>query len=432
MDAMTDGKTGPLAHAAPARPDVIVVGAGVIGVACAHYLDAAGLRVTVIDQGTIGGACSGGNCGYICPSHVLPLTEPGAFGVAIKSLFTPDAPFRVKPRLDPALWNWMWQFARRCTHKQVLEVGVHLKAILDASIAEYRRLVRDEGLDCQWQETGLLYVLRTERGMRAFAETDKLLAGHFGVPAVRLDGAALPAFDPALKSGLAGAYHYPGDASLRPDLLMASWSQKLVTRGVRFIEHCRLERVNRADARVTGIETSQGPLAAERYVFALGGWSPRIAKELQCPIPIEQGKGYSVTMHRPDPCPRHPMLFPEHRIGVSPFEDGYRLGSMMEFAGYDESIPEKRIRQLHDSAKPYLITPSGPGPEKTWYGWRPMTWDSLPIIGQVPRLSNAFLSTGHNMLGMSLATATGKLVAEIMEGVSPHLDPAPFSPRRFL
>ena len=429
---MTDVQTGPLAHAAPARPDVIAVGAGVIGVACAHYLDAAGLRVTVIDQGTIGGACSGGNCGYICPSHVLPLTEPGAFGVAIKSLFTPDAPFRVKPRLDPALWNWMWQFARRCTHKQVLEVGVHLKAILDASIAEYRRLVRDEGLDCQWQETGLLYVLRTERGMRAFAETDKLLAGHFGVPAVRLDGAALPAFDPALKSGLAGAYHYPGDASLRPDLLMASWSQKLVTRGVRFIEHCRLERVNRADARVTGIETSQGPLAAERYVFALGGWSPRIAKELQCPIPIEQGKGYSVTMHRPDPCPRHPMLFPEHRIGVSPFEDGYRLGSMMEFAGYDESIPEKRIRQLHDSAKPYLITPSGPGPEKTWYGWRPMTWDSLPIIGQVPRLSNAFLSTGHNMLGMSLATATGKLVAEIMEGVSPHLDPAPFSPRRFL
>lgn len=429
---MTDGKTGPQAHAAPSRPDVIVVGAGVIGVACAHYLDAAGLRVTVIDQGTIGGACSGGNCGYICPSHVLPLTEPGAFGVAIKSLFTPDAPFRVKPRLDPALWNWMWQFARRCTHKQVLEVGVHLKAILDASIAEYRRLVRDEGLDCQWQETGLLYVLRTERGMRAFAETDKLLAGHFGVPAVRLDGAALPAFDPALKSGLAGAYHYPGDASLRPDLLMASWSQKLVTRGVRFIEHCRLERVNRADGRVTGIETSQGPLTAERYVFALGGWSPRIAKELQCPIPIEQGKGYSVTMHRPDPCPRHPMLFPEHRIGVSPFEDGYRLGSMMEFAGYDESIPEKRIRQLHDSAKPYLITPSGPGPEKTWYGWRPMTWDSLPIIGQVPRLSNAFLSTGHNMLGMSLATATGKLVAEIMEGVSPHLDPAPFSPRRFL
>ena len=108
------------------------------------------------------------------------------------------------------------------------------------------------------------------------------------------------------------------------------------------------------------------------------------------------------------------------------------IGSMMEFAGYDTSIPARRIQQLHDSAKPYLVAPSGAGPEETWYGWRPMTWDSLPIIGPTPRLANAFLATGHNMLGMSLATATGKLVAEIMEGQPPHLDPAPFSPRRFL
>jgi len=427
-----DDSTATPSDPSPKNADVIVVGAGVIGVACAHYLRAAGLRVTVIDQGTIGGACSGGNCGYICPSHVLPLTEPGAVGMALKSLFTPEAPFRVKPRLDPALLYWMWQFARRCTHRQVLDVGVHLKAILDASIAEYRRLVAEEGLDCEWKETGLLYVLLTDRGMKSFAATDRLLTDHFGVPAIRLDGGALPAFDPALKSGLAGAYHYPGDASLRPDRLMASWSQRLVTRGVRFIEHCRLEAVERSGAEVTGLATSQGSLTADRYVFALGGWSPRIAKELECPIPIEQGKGYSVTMHRPDPCPVHPMLFPEHRIGVSPFDGGYRLGSMMEFSGYDTSIPARRIRQLHDSAKPYLVTPSGAGPEETWYGWRPMTWDSLPIIGPVPRLANAYLATGHNMLGMSLATATGRLVAELMEGVSPHLDPAPFSPRRFL
>lgn len=413
------------------RPDVIVVGGGVIGVACAHYLAAAGLGVTVIDQGTIGGACSGGNCGYVCPSHVLPLTEPGAVGMAIRSLFTPDAPFRVRPRLDPALWRWMWQFAKRCTHRQMLEAGVHLKAILDASIAEYRRLVREEGLDCQWKETGLLYVFRTARGMKAFGETDRLLTDRFGVPAVRLDGAALPAFDPALKAGLAGAYHYPGDASLRPDRLMESWQRLLAGRGVRFVEHCRLERVHRSGARVTGLETSHGPMAAGRYVFALGAWSPRIAGQLGCPIPIEQGKGYSVTMHRPDPCPTHPMLFPEHRIGVSPFDDGYRLGSMMEFSGYDTSIPERRIRQLRESAVPYLVTPCGAGPERTWYGWRPMTWDSLPIIGPVPGAGNACLATGHNMLGTSLATATGRLVAELVTGAAPHIDPAPFSPARF-
>lgn len=426
----SDTPSSPVASPAE-RPDVIVVGAGVIGVACAHYLAASGLRVTVIDQGTIGGACSGGNCGYICPSHVLPLTEPGAVGVALRSLFNPSAPFRVKPRLDPALWNWMWQFARRCTHRQVLEVGVHLKAILDASLAEYRRLVVEEPLDCQWRDTGLLYVLRSRHGMDAFAKTDELLTEHFGVPAVRIEGDALPAFDPSLRADLAGGYHYPGDASLRPDQLMRAWSGRLLARGVRFVEQCRLEVIARANGRVTGLETTLGTLTADRYVFALGGWSPRIAGQLGCPIPIEQGKGYSVTMRRPDPCPRYPMLFPEHRIGVSPFDDGYRLGSMMEFAGYDTSIPARRIEQLRESAKPYLVAPCGPGPEESWYGWRPMTWDSLPIIGAVPDVANAYLATGHNMLGMSLATATGRLVAELMSGGSPHLDPAPYSPRRF-
>lgn len=412
-------------------PDVIVVGGGVVGVASAHYLAAAGRRVTVIDQGTIGGACSAGNCGYVCPSHVLPLTEPGAVGMAIRSLFTPNAPFRVKPRLDAGLVRWMWQFARRCTHRQMLDAGVHLKALLDASIAEYRRLVREEGLDCQWKETGLLYVLRTARGMRAFAETDALLTEHFGVPAVRLEGEALPAFDPSLKPGLAGAYHYPGDASLRPDRLMADWARRLAARGVTFLEGCRLERIERAGGEIRSLVTSRGPLRAGRYVFALGAWSPRIAGQLGTPIPIEQGKGYSVTMRRPDPCPVHPMLFPEHRVGISPFDDGYRIGSMMEFSGFDTSIPARRIRQLKESAAPYLVAPTGAGPEETWYGWRPMTWDSLPVIGRVPRLGNGFLATGHNMLGVSLATATGRLVAELVEGATPHLDPAPFSPDRF-
>jgi D-amino-acid dehydrogenase len=124
------------------------------------------------------------------------------------------------------------------------------------------------------------------------------------------------------------------------------------------------------------------------------------------------------------------MLFPEHRVGVSPFETGYRLGSMMEFAGYDATIPPQRIQQLQDSAKPYLAISSPCGTLQTWYGWRPMTWDSLPIIGRVPKLQNAYLATGHNMLGLSLAAATGKLIAELIEGRVPHIDPAPFSPQR--
>jgi D-amino-acid dehydrogenase len=414
------------------KSDVIVVGAGIIGIACAHYLNEAGLRVTVIDQGTVAGGCSYGNCGYICPSHVLPLTEPGAIWMGIKSLFNPRAPFRVKPRFSPALWKWMWQFARRCNHQQMLAAGVHLKAILDSSMREYRRIIPEQSLECEWKETGLLYVLRTARGMRAFAENDRMLSDEFGVAARRIEGDQLPAFDSALKPGLAGGFHYPQDASVRPDLLNASWSRRLESRGVSFVPQCRLEQVRKSGGRIASLQTSRGEMSAERIVFAMGAWSPQIAAELECSIPIEQGKGYSVTTARPNPCPRYPMLFPEHRVGVSPFETGYRLGSMMEFAGYDTKIPPHRIEQLQESARPYLVSTPPSGAMESWYGWRPMTWDSLPIIGRVPRLENAFLATGHNMLGMSLAPATGKLIAEMVGGRELHIDPAAYSPQRFM
>jgi D-amino-acid dehydrogenase len=413
------------------REEVIVVGAGIVGIACAHYLSKAGMEVTVIDRSTIASACSHANCGYVCPSHILPLTEPSALGVAVKSLFNPNAPFRVKPRLSPSQWNWFWQFAKRCNHRQMLRAGTHLKSILDASMAEYRQLIPAESLDCEWKENGLLYILQTEHGMREFSATDRLLNEHFGVAATRIEGDNLPAFEPALKSGLAGAFHYPGDASVRPDLLNTQWSARLRESGVKFIENCELRHVRKEAGGVTSLDTTQGELSAGRYVFALGAWSPSLVKELGCRIPIQPGKGYSVTMSRPDPCPSYPMLFPEHKVGVSPFEHGYRLGSMMEFTGYDSSIPEKRIAQLRHSAEPYLVAPHTESEHSRWFGWRPMTWDSLPIIGRVPSVSNAFLATGHNMLGLSLATATGRLIREIVCEEEPHIDAEPFSPTRF-
>jgi D-amino-acid dehydrogenase len=410
---------------------VLVVGAGIIGIACAHFLRKAGLAVTVIDRGAIAGACSHANCGYICPSHVLPLTEPAALRTAMKSLFNPRSPFRVKPRASPALWNWMWQFARRCRHRQLLWAGRHLKAILDSSFQEYSRLMAEESFDCEWKQEGLLYVFRTEHGMSEFAETDRLLTEHFGVAARRIEGRDLPSLDPALVPGLAGAFHYPEDASVCPERLNEKWSRRLIERDVAFLEQCELLSIGKSAGRVTHVETSRGRMQVDQVVFAAGAWSTHLSAQLECRIPIQPGKGYSVTMDRFEPCPRFPILFPEHRVGVSPFSAGCRLGSIMEFAGFDESIPPHRIRQLRDSARYYLVASVDGQSREEWYGWRPMTWDSLPIVGQVPRLENAWLATGHNMLGLSLAAATGRLIAEMVQGQPTHIDPAPFSPARF-
>lgn len=413
------------------QSDVLIVGGGIIGIACAHYLAEADRQVTVIERGTLASACSQGNCGYICPSHILPLTELKTVWSGIKSLPNPSAAFRIRPSLRPELWFWLMQFVRHCGHKQILTAGTALKALLESSSDEFRKLLASDELECEWQQKGLLYVFKEAAAMEAFAKTDRFIAEHFGVSATRIDGAALPAIDDAIRSGLTGAFHYPEDSSIRPDRLNEQWIQSLRKKGVEFIEHCTLTAVEKTDGTVSALATSKGRFSAEAYVFATGAWSAKLAPLLGCRIPIEPGKGYSVTMKRPSRCPSHPMLFPEKHVGVSPFEKGYRLGSMMEFSGFDTSIPAHRIEQLRKAAEDYLVEPHTMEILETWFGWRPMTWDSLPIIGQVPNLKNSYLATGHNMLGLATSTGSGLLLSEIIQGKAPHIDPEPYSPARF-
>lgn len=410
---------------------VIVVGGGIIGIACAHYLSRAGFRVNVIDQSGIGKACSHANCGYLCPSHVLPLNEPGAVTKGIRSLFDPCAAFRIKPQLRLGFAEWMLQFASRCTHEKMIAAGGHLSALLDLSADEYRALFAEIDLDCERNEKGLLYVFESAAGFDTYAETDKMLTEHYGLTAKRIEGDALPELEPALKDGLGGAFLYEKDSSLRPDALVSNWHAYLQGEGVQFTEDCRLERVRRNKSGIAALETSKGELRADHYVFAAGAWSGKLAAELGCKLPVEPGKGYSLTMSQPENCPSLPMLFVEHHVGVTPFADRYRIGSMMEFVGFDSSIPRRRIRQLRKSAEPYLHTPTGSEVLETWYGWRPMTWDTLPVIGRVPGIDNSLFATGHNMLGLTLAPATGRLVADLVQERSTPINIDAFSPDRF-
>lgn len=410
---------------------MLVIGAGIIGIACAHYLSRAGYRVTVIDRGRVGGGCSHGNCGHICASHVLPMTEPAALREGLKSLLKREAPFKVRPQWRVAMWWWLWQFARHCSRRRMLAAARHQQALLESSMHEYEFLLGEYAIDAEWRRQGLLYVLLTPQGMDAFAAQDAMLRREFGVGARRYEGEELPAFDAALRPGLAGAFHYETDAAVRPDALTSRWAASLRRRGVSFEENCRVSAVRIERGMLASVETDRGPRVADHYVVAAGAWTAHLAGELACSIPLEPGKGYSITMSNPGVSPAHPMLFPEHRVGATPFRDGFRLGSMLELAGFDTSVPRRRIAQLVEPARLYLVEPEGAEVRETWFGWRPIAWDSLPIIGRVPGLDNAVLATGHHMLGMTMAPATGRLVAEILGEEVPHIDPTPFSPARF-
>ncbi len=410
---------------------VIVVGGGVIGAACAYYLRRAGWTVTVLDQGGFGQGCSHANCGFVSPSHVLPLAAPGAIRAGLKALIQPNGPLCIRPRLDPTLWGWLFRFARRCNHRDMMEAATAIQALLNSSRRLYDELLKHEAIDCEWEARGTVFVHRTAAGMEHYAETDKLLRESFNLPAKRYDGDALTELEPALKPGLAGGWYYETDAHLRPDRLMDAWKRVLESKGVTIREGCAVQSLVREGRRARAVVTTQGEMAAGAFVFATGAWTPLLNEHLGCRVPIQPGKGYSITMARPARCPTLPLIFEEHRVAATPWRSGYRLGSTMEFAGYDATLNRRRLDLLREGARHYLHEPYGEPVEEEWFGWRPMTYDGKPIIDKSPAADNVLIAAGHNMLGLSMAPATGKLVAELLGGEPPHVDPAPYAVTRF-
>ena len=416
-----------------------VIGGGVIGAACAHYLNQSGWQVTIIEQKTFGSGAAHGNCGYVCPSHILPLPGPGVIGKTLKAMFSPNSPFSIKPRLDLSLWSFLYQFSRYCNQKDMLSAGKTLQKMLNSSQLLYSELFATEPLEAEWQTSGILYPFLHQAGMEHFAENNKLLRENFGHGADRYDGDEVSKLEPALKSGLAGGWYFPGDAHLRPDKLMSSWKTLLESRGVSIQERHEFQGFSsggsngssKAGNRASRAKTSNGEVEADAFVVATGAWTPLLNQHLGCRIPIQPGKGYSLTMARPAKCPKIPLIFEEHRVAVTPWPSGYRLGSIMEFAGYDESINPKRIAMLRAGASHYLHEPTAEPVVEEWFGWRPMTPDSLPIIDRSPAMENVLVAAGHNMIGVSMATATGKLITEMLNGTPTHIPIEPMSIKRF-
>ncbi|MBR9984473.1 MAG: FAD-dependent oxidoreductase, partial [Desulfosarcina sp.] len=158
---------------------------------------------------------------------------------------------------------------------------------------------------------------------------------------------------------------------------------------------------------------------------------PAIGRQLGLRIPVQPGKGYSITMDRPAVCPTIPCYLVERNTVVTPWQSGYRLGGTMEFSGFDDQLNQRRLSNLETSAALYLKTPLGRRVTERWTSLRPMSVDDLPIIDRVPQLGNLYIATGHGMLGLSTATGTGRLVADMIMGRRPPIDPRPFSIRRF-
>ena len=412
------------------RSDVLVVGGGVVGLSCALALARGGRSVTVLERATPGAGASHGNCGTITPSHALPLAQPGVIAQGLRWMMQADAPLRIAPTLDPQRLVWLARFALHCTHGQVERVAPAKAALLNRSRALIAAFVHAEAIDCEFAHDGALQVFRSQRGFDAGCAELELLRVH-GVPVEVWDRARVEREEPALKSGVVGGLYWPNDAHLRPDRYVAALAARACDAGVVIREQAEVAGFEVVGGRIHDVRVGQEMLNADTVLLAAGAWSPPIARDLGLRLPIQPGKGYSITYSRPPQTPRRPLVLAEPRVCVTTWGSGFRLGSTMEFAGYDETMNRVRLDALVRGAQEFLHEPVGPERIEDWWGWRPMTPDDLPIIGASTRIANLWFATGHGMLGMSMSNATAELLAAQMLGQDSVIDPRPYSPARF-
>ena len=410
---------------------LLVIGGGVIGLCTAYYAAKRGHRVTLVERlSSDRGGCSFGNAGMIVPSHFIPLAAPGAVGTALKWMWNPESPLYIQPRLDAELISWCWKFMRASTRAHVRRAAPLIRDLSFASRACFEELA--ETLDFGLVKRGLLMLCKTQHALDEEAKT-AAMANDIGVPAQVLDKNETAALEPGVRMDIAGSVYFPRDCHLSPDRFMSALQMELTRMGVNFSSDTEVIGWRASDRSIEAVRTNRGDLTADEYVLCGGSWSPTIARELRVRLPMQAGKGYSLTLTKPRQLPQLCAILSEARVAVTPMGGSLRFGGTMEIAGLSESINPRRVQGIINSVPRYFpdFTPEDFAGIQPWSGLRPCSPDGLPYVGRFAAYDNLSTATGHAMMGLSLGPITGKLMAEMLSGGTTTPDLTLLSPDRY-
>jgi D-amino-acid dehydrogenase len=412
---------------------VLIVGAGVVGLSSAYYCLSRGMRVTVIDRGPAErDGCSFGNAGMIVPSHFVPLAAPGMVALGLKWMWNPESPFYIKPRLSADLWSWCYRFWRSATKAHVERSGPLLRDLHLASRACYETWAASTQNAFGLEKHGLLMLCKTQHTLAEEAKTAEY-ARRLGVPAEVLDAGQTAALDPNVQMDVAGSVYFPMDCHLAPNRLMAWLLAEVQKLGGAVCWQTECSDWHRRGSRLQAVQTSGGAHAADEFVICGGSWSASMARALNLRLPLQAGKGYSLTLTKPRQLPKVCAILTEARVAVTPIGTGLRFGGTMEIAGLDETINSRRVRGIIRAIPQYYprFKEDDFADLKPWCGLRPCSPDGLPYLGRTRAWQNLIIATGHAMMGVSLGPITGKIVADILANGRPPMDLSLLSPDRF-
>ncbi|GMQ90280.1 MAG: FAD-binding oxidoreductase [Gammaproteobacteria bacterium] len=411
------------------KREVTVLGGGIVGVACALYLQRDGHTVTLIDRGAPGDGCSRGNAGIFATEHVMPLATPGNIRKVPRMLLDPRAPLCIRWRYLPRMLPWLWRFAS-CAHSNTIAASARaLAALQSGALAAYGPLLDQAQARELVRAGGWMCVYESEKEFRA-GRFERDLQRHHGIRVEELTVDDVRARAPAVSRSVRRGVLFPDSAyTVNPHRLVQMLAADFRRRG-GIVRQATVNDVEVLPGQRTRVHTDSGPHETDAVVVALGAWSGQISAELGSPVPLETERGYHVTLPQPGIDIGLPIMFGEHRFFATPLEHGLRLAGTVELASLDAPPNYTRARVLLAHARrllPRLQTQE----YSLWMGCRPTLPDSLPVIGRSPRHRNVYFAFGHQHLGLTLAGITGRLVANQLAGRKNDIDLTPYRIDRF-
>jgi D-amino-acid dehydrogenase len=406
---------------------VIVIGGGLLGLFSAYYLQQAGMPVTILERGKIGGGASRFNAGLIT-SVVAPLPAPGTIGPTVRTMFSGDRALYVSPRQLLSAAPFFLRFASNCGESAYAR-GAAALSDLNAGTLELFRDLQVAGLAGSIQDSGYMMCYSdpsaAHEGHRFYERSPHAVCP----PAPVLQGSAVTAAEPSLSPGVAAAFVRPAELWCNPSLLVDELASALRDNGCEVVEGARVTLVHDT-AGGAEVESSMGRFTGRAAVVAAGAWSEELGRVAGFTMGIQPGKGYGFSVE-PRAMPQRCLFFAQARVIATPIGERLRLAGTMEFGGGAESFERRRIRAIVKAVSPLLVGIDWENRTHEWVAPRPMTPDGLPSIGRMPGSRHVFVATGHNMLGLTLGPATGRVIADMVTGHEPGVDLAPFEVGRF-
>ena len=414
---------------------VLVLGAGVIGVATAYELARAGHAVEVVERQS-GAALetSFANAGEVSPGYSAPWAGPGVPLKAVKWLLMRHRPLVIRPHLDLAFIRWCAAMLRNCSAARYAVNKARM-----VRLAEYSR-------DCLRelrQATGIAYDERMQGTLQLFRSAAQLDATGADIAVLRRDGVAYQLLDragcigaePALaavRDKFVGGLRLPGDETGDCHLFTQRLAVLAAGLGVRFRYDTAILQLLGDATRVTGAQTSAGPLQADAVVAALGSYTPLLLRPLGIRLPVYPVKGYSLTLTIVDAAraPESTVMDETHKVAVTRLGNRIRVGGTAELAGYTLQLHEARRRTLEHVVGDLFPGGGDAANASFWCGLRPMTPDGTPIVGATP-VRGLFLATGHGTLGWTMAAGTGRVLADVISARAPQIDLAGLTLARY-